>query len=126
MKTRLLCLGAALLLTGCGGGVESTTPAASAGVGSGATGTGNLAGSTFEATADGGGRMALEFAANQKVRVLTAAPSSTDGSGWVEGTYNVAGDQVIVTTQGVPAMFTHSGNTLTGSLGGNRVTLTRK
>jgi hypothetical protein len=128
VKTLLLSLGTALLLAGCGGGVEETgkTPAASAGVGSGAQGTGNLAGSSFEATAAGSGWMALEFSADQKVRVSTKVPDSTEGSRWTEGTYNVAGDQVIVTIQGDPAIFTHSGNTLTGSLRGDRVTFTRK
>jgi hypothetical protein len=198
VKTRLLCLGAALLLTGCGGGVDGTyvggndsvlqsmtfksggkvdvalvtgvggegtyevdgnkvrvsangttteltigddhclhgplgigtlckggKPAASAGVGSGAHTTGNLPGSTFEAAANGG-RMSLQFAADQKVRVSTVAPGSAEGNGWVEGTYTLAGNQVVVTIQGEPAIFTYSGNTLSGSLGGDHVTFTRK
>jgi len=126
MKTHTLILGVALLFAGCGGGATTTASSApSAGVGSGAHGTGNLAGTTFEATA-GGGRMTLEFASDQKVRVSTAVPSGAEGSGSIEGTYNVAGDQVVVTIQGDPAIFTHNGNTLTGELRGDRVTLTLK
>lgn len=69
--------------------------------------------------------MAFEFTDAQTVRVSTAVPGA-GGTGSVEGTYTVTGDQVVITIEGEPEMFTLSGNTLSGELDGDQLTLHRK
>lgn len=98
---------------------ERPSGSAAAGGGGGA-----LAGSTFEARGNGG-VMALQFTDGRTVRMSTAIPGA-GGSGWVEGTYGVIGDQVVITIQNQPETFTLNGNTLTGDLDGDQLTFTRK
>lgn len=86
---------------------------------------GGLAGSTFEASANGG-RMTFQFTDGETVKVSTLAPGAPEGSGSIVGRYTTSGDEVIVTIQGDAQTFTVNGNTLTGNLGGDQVTFTRK
>ena len=87
---------------------------------------GGLAGSTFESTAEGGGKMVFQFADDQTVRISMVAPGAPEGNGAAVGSYSTSGDQVVITVQGDPETFTLNGNTLVGKFGGEPVTFTRK
>ena len=88
---------------------------------------GGLAGSTFEASPEGGdGKLVFQFTDGQTVRISMIAPGVPDANGAAVGTYSTSGDQVIVTVQGSPETFTLTGNRLIGHFGGEQVTFTRK
>ena len=101
---------------------KGDAPSSSAGQAS--SGSGGLAGSTFEVSGNGG-RMAFEFLNGQSVRLVTSIPGA-GGSGSVEGTYSTIGDQVVITMHGQPETFTLDGNTLSGDLDGDRLVFQRK
>ena len=116
------CLRGPLMMgTLCKGGAQGS---ASTGESTGSRTGGALAGSVFEISS-GGGRMAFEFADAQTVRVSTAS-AGPGGTGSIEGTYTVTGDQVVITIQGQPETFTLSGDTLSGELDGDQLTLHRQ
>lgn len=92
--------------------------------GQASSGSGGLAGSTFEISGNGG-RMAFEFLDAQAVRLVTSIPGA-GGSGSVEGTYSTIGDQVVITMHGQPETFTLDGKTLSGELDGDRLVFERK
>ena len=119
------CLHGPLMLgTLCKGGGK---PAANAGVGSDAQGTGNLAGSRFESPApDGGGKMVIEFTDGRTIKISAVVPGESEGNGAAVGTYSTIGDQVVISVQGSPETFTLKGNTLIGSFGGEEVRFTRR
>ena len=118
------CLhGPIMMGTLCKGGNKasaSTTSAPPARSGSG------LAGSTFESSAEGGGKIVFQFTDGQTVKISIVASGASEGNGAAIGTYKKNGDQVVISVQGDPETFTLTGNTLVGRFGGEPVTFTRK
>ena len=70
--------------------------------------------------------MVFQFTDSRTVRVSSLAPGAPEGTGAVEGTYSTIGDQVVIDIQGDAQTFTFNGNTLTGNLGGDQVTFTKR
>lgn len=84
---------------------------------------------TYEAKEPGGATMAIEFLNGNGFRVRMGLPGAMSGmAGAMPGTYVVQGDHILLTVTGDTEVLdlTRKGNTLVGTIDGDKLTFTKK